>query len=224
MTAGDGDGRQPSSIRRAVAALARGRRVIPRSAGGAVRAERAGDRRAGDGQATTALSPHRGGPGRCPRAHRAGAGGAGGGAGARHLPRRSAQPPLPRQRAPLVGREEDVRADRRPLARRRGSVADADRSRWRRQDQPGACRCATPPSDAFAGDVAFVPLATITDAALVASEVAAALGLRPPASSHRTRSCGRHSAPAACCWCWTTSNICPRRRSGWPTCWRHARV
>ena len=31
--------------------------------------------------------------------------------------------------------------------------------------------------DAFAGDVAFVPLATIADAALVASEVAAALGL-----------------------------------------------
>ena len=33
-------------------------------------------------------------------------------------------------------------------------------------------------ADAFGGDVAFVPLAAITDSALVASEVAAALGLQ----------------------------------------------
>src|SRR5918995_4515506 len=52
---GDGNGREPGSIWRAVAALARGRWAVPGSARGAGRAERAGDRCAGDGQAATAL-------------------------------------------------------------------------------------------------------------------------------------------------------------------------
>ena len=56
------------------------------------------------------VSPHRGGPGRCARAHRAGAGGAGGGAGGAASAAAQCAAALPRQRAPLVGREEDVRA------------------------------------------------------------------------------------------------------------------
>ena len=40
-----------------------------------------------------------------------------------------------------------------------------------------ALAVASAAGDVFAGDVAFVPLATIADPALVASEVAAALGL-----------------------------------------------
>ena len=99
---GDGDGREPGSVRRAVAAPARGRGAVPGGAGRAGRAERAGDRGAGDGQAAAAVSPHRRGAGGCARAHRAGARGAGGGAGTSPRSARSARarPPLPRRRAP----------------------------------------------------------------------------------------------------------------------------
>ena len=94
------------AIRRAVAALARGRGVVPGGAGGAGRAERAGDRRAGDGQAAAALSPDRGGAGRCPRADRAGAGGAGGrpGAGRIRGGERAAAPAAPARARSSAGR------------------------------------------------------------------------------------------------------------------------
>src|SRR5919107_2876587 len=86
------------------------------------------------------------------------------------------QPPLPRQRAPLVGREQEVREI--------VALLHAGRDRLLTLTGPGgvgktslALAVADAAGDAFGGDVAFVPLATIADAGLVASEVAAALGL-----------------------------------------------
>ncbi len=112
--------------------------LIPGGAGGAVRAERAGDRRAGDGQTATAVSPHRGGPGRCAGAHREPAGGAGRGAG--DLIRGTECAAASAASACATRRPGGGRAGhRRAAACRRGPVADVDRSWWRRQDQPGAC-------------------------------------------------------------------------------------
>ena len=88
----------------------------------------------------------------------------------------SPRPHLPRRRAQLIGREEDVRAI---VARRH-----AGEDRLLTLTGPGgvgktslALAVAGAAGDAFGGDVAFVPLATIADAGLVASEVAATLGL-----------------------------------------------
>ena len=88
----------------------------------------------------------------------------------------SARPSLPRQRAQLVGREKEVHSI---LA-----LLQAEEDRVLTLTGPGgvgktslALAVAGAARDAFAGDVVFVPLATIADAALVASEVAAALGL-----------------------------------------------
>src|SRR5688500_8724521 len=86
-------------------------------------------------------------------------------------------PRLPLQLAALVGREEEVRA---VVAR-----LHAGKERLVTLTGPGgvgktslAIATASAARDAFGGDVAFVPLAAITDFALVASEVAAALGLQ----------------------------------------------
>jgi predicted ATPase/DNA-binding XRE family transcriptional regulator len=91
--------------------------------------------------------------------------------------------PIPRRLAHLVGRENEVRA---LLARLR------DRNeRLLTLTGPGgvgktslALAVAHAAADLFSGDVAFVPLATIDDPALVASEVAAVLGL--PATGQRS--------------------------------------
>jgi predicted ATPase/DNA-binding XRE family transcriptional regulator len=87
-----------------------------------------------------------------------------------------AQPRLPRQRAPLVGREAEMRAI--------VGMLHAGEDRLLTLTGPGgvgktslALAIAEAAGDAFDGDVAFVPLATIADAALVPSEVAAVLGL-----------------------------------------------
>ena len=89
----------------------------------------------------------------------------------------SALPPLPRRRAPLVGREEDVRT--------MVALLQTGEERLLTLTGPGgvgktslALAVAGAAADAFAGDVAFVPLAAIADPALVASEVASALGFQ----------------------------------------------
>jgi predicted ATPase/DNA-binding XRE family transcriptional regulator len=87
-----------------------------------------------------------------------------------------AQPPLPRQRVPLVGRDQEVQVI--------VALLRAGQDRLLTLTGPGgvgktslALAVANVAADAFAGDVAFVPLAAIGDPALVASEVATALGL-----------------------------------------------
>ena len=85
-------------------------------------------------------------------------------------------PPLPRRLTPLVGREAEVGA---VVARLR-----AGKERLLTLTGPGgvgktslALAVAEAASDLFDGDVAFVPLAAVADAALVASAVVAALDL-----------------------------------------------
>lgn len=89
----------------------------------------------------------------------------------------SARPSLPRRRTPLIGREADIES---VLA-----LLNAGEERLVTLTGPGgvgktslALAVAEAAADAFGGDVAFVPLATIADASLVPSEVAAALGLQ----------------------------------------------
>ena len=86
-------------------------------------------------------------------------------------------PPPPPRPAPLVGREEEVRA----IVTRLHAGAD----RLLTLTGPGgvgktslALAVARAAGEVFADGVAFVPLAAVADAALVAPEVAAALGLR----------------------------------------------
>lgn len=88
----------------------------------------------------------------------------------------STLPPLPQRLAPLIGREEEVRAILASLC--------AGEERLLTLAGPGgvgktslAVVIGNAASELFAGDVAFVPFAAIGDAALVAPEVAAALGL-----------------------------------------------
>jgi predicted ATPase len=87
-----------------------------------------------------------------------------------------AQSPLPRQRVPLVGRDQEVQVI--------AALLRAGQDRLLTLTGPGgvgktslALAVATAVADVFAGDVTFVPLAAIDDTALVASEVATALGL-----------------------------------------------
>ena len=88
----------------------------------------------------------------------------------------SARPSLPRRRTPLIGREADIES---VLA-----LLKAGEERLVTLTGPGgvgktslALAVAEAAAETIGGDVAFVPLATIVDSALVPSEVAAALGL-----------------------------------------------
>ena len=112
---------------------------------------------------------------------------------------------------------------RRSPARREGAANNADRSRRRRQDEPGACRGGAPPAmrSAVTWRSSLLPQSPTPRSSPLRSR--RRWVSRPLANTHRTRSYGRRCAPADCCWCSTTSNICPRRRSGCPACWRPAR-
>ena len=125
---------------------------------------------------------------------------------------------------PLVGREREVRAVVARLRAGEDAAADADRSRRRRQDPPGARgrrrgRRRRSPTASPSSTWPRSPTPRWSRRRSPRRWASATTGQRSPDEVVR----GAPARRAACCWCSTTSSICPRPRCWSPSCWRPAR-